>query len=97
MNLLVSRLIDFSKKNLELKEDDVCYVSNKVFELLNVENGELVDNDIIDVTLDSNVSYTQNADLSGLLSDITTLISQSFGIINLAIFCKQLSSKSFRL
>ena len=56
MNLLVSRLIDFSRKNLELKEDDVCYVSNKVFELLNVENGELVDNDIIDVSLDSILS-----------------------------------------
>ena len=37
MNSLVSRLINFAKINLGLNDFDVSYVSNKIFDILQIQ------------------------------------------------------------
>ncbi len=51
MNSLVSRLINFAKINLGLNDFDVSYVSNKIFDILQIEERNLVETDIVDVNV----------------------------------------------
>ena len=53
MNSLVSRLINFAKVNLGLNDFDVSYVSNKIFDILQIEERNLVETDIVDVNVNT--------------------------------------------